>query len=91
MLKSLQNYASGGGDGSGSSGVGAGYNEDFTPLHYFMNLFEGLRKNTKSLQIKVICFEHKIIIVSSHHNWSAYPTLYSEPFSGKCHRFLQLE
>ena len=85
MLKSLQNYGSGSGDGSDRSGVGAGYIEDFTPLHYFMNFFEGLRKNTKSLPIKVICFEHKIIALSSHHNWSAYPTLYSEPFSGKCH------
>jgi len=44
MLKSLQN---GGGGASGSSGVSASYTDDFTPLHYFMNLFEGLRKITK--------------------------------------------
>lgn len=71
--------------------LGAGYTEDFTPLHYFMNLFEGLRKITKILQLKIKFFEHKIIIVSSHHIWSAHPTPSFEPFSGKCHRFLQLE
>jgi hypothetical protein len=65
VLKSLQN--GGGGDNSGSSGVDVGYTDDFTPLHYFMNLFEGLRKITKIPPIKLVRFEHKIITVSSHH------------------------
>ena len=67
MLKSVQN--GGGGGGEDGSGIGAGYTLDFTPLYYFMNLFEGLRKITKIPPIKIVCFEHKIIKVSSHHIW----------------------
>jgi len=68
MLKSLQNGGGGGGgSSSGSSGVGASYTDNFTPLHYFIYLFEGLRKITKIPPVKTVCFEHKIITVSSHH------------------------
>lgn len=67
VLKSVQN--GGGGGSSGSSDVGAGYTDDFTPLHYFMNLFEGLRKITKISPIKIVSFEHKIITMSSCHTW----------------------
>jgi hypothetical protein len=64
VLKSVQN-----GGGGGSSGVSAGYTNDFTPLHYFMNLFEGLRKIMKIPPIKIVRFEHNIITVSSRHTW----------------------
>jgi hypothetical protein len=46
MLKSLYNGGSGGDSAGGSSGLGAGYTDDFTP--YFMNLFEGVEKNHKN-------------------------------------------
>jgi hypothetical protein len=68
VLKSVQN-GGGGGGGGGRSGVGAGYTDDFIPLHYFMNLFEELRKITKIPPIKIVYFEHKIITVSSLHTW----------------------
>ena len=60
MLKSLQN---GGGSGDCGSGISTSYNDDFTPLHYFMNLFEGRRKITKIPPNKTVCFEHKMITV----------------------------
>jgi hypothetical protein len=58
-LKSVQN-------GGGGGGIGAGYTDDFTPLYYFTNLLEGLRKIPP---LKIVRFEHKIITLSSRHTW----------------------